>query len=525
MYRIALAIRYLRKRRIAYFAVGAVALCVAMVLVVHSVMSGFLDVVRSSSRSLLGDIILEIGGMESFPYYEEFIADLQREMSPQVAAATPVIISAGLLKMLGDIGEDRTRLVVVTGVQLETYKRINSFGKGLFYDTYYPGTTSFDPAPMPTWYWSDTGEPLLPQAYEEALAEYIARHGPPGPEVDAWRRIPRPVPGYFLEAGADQADPQARGEPHPGIILGIEMVAYRDETGKFNRMVPKGSLARLTVLTLTRGGTVPVDPTAVAALRYVDDSTTKIYDIDKQTVYTDFAWLQALLGYDAQERVDGSGITPPRATQIQIKLADGVDYRQARVQVEQVWQRFMDRIAPVCDPSDYYKMQYMLIQTWEERNDAFIRAVEKERILMVILFAIISIVAVLLIGCIFYMIVQEKTRDIGIVRSLGATARGVASVFLVYAVGVGVVGSAIGATGGALFVRYINEFQDLLARLDPSLRVWSPETYSFDRIPNTVRWFDAGVIVVIAILASVVGSLAAARKAAKIWPVDAIRYE
>ncbi len=55
--------------------------------------------------------------------------------------------------------------------------------------------------------------------------------------------------------------------------------------------------------------------------------------------------------------------------------------------------------------------------------------------------------------------------------------------------------------------------------------MWSPENYAFDRIPNIVKPFDAAVIVGIAVLSCVIGSLVAARKAAKIWPVDAIRYE
>ena len=171
-------------------------------------------------------------------------------------------------------------------------------------------------------------------------------------------------------------------------------------------------------------------------------------------------------------------------------------------------------------------MKNMQVQTWEQRNAGFINAVEKERILVLILFGLISLVAVLLVGCIFYMIVQEKTREIGIIRRMGATAWGVGQIFVTYALAIGVVGSVIGAAVGALFVRYINEFQDFIAEhIHPTLRVWSPESYSFDRIPNVVKSFDVAAIVAVAIVASVIGSLVAARKAAKIWPVDAIRYE
>ncbi len=234
------------------------------------------------------------------------------------------------------------------------------------------------------------------------------------------------------------------------------------------------------------------------------------------------------MGLDAREYVDGSGFSAPRATQIQVKLREGVDYNRARDTIRTLWDDFGARYAVFCpDPVDAYSLiRGMQVQTWEERNAGFINAVKKERILVDILFALISLVAVLLVGCIFYMIVQEKTREIGIVRSMGATAGGVWVIFVSYALVIGIVGSAMGTTVGVLFVRYINEFQDFIAeRIDPSLRVWSPENYAFDKIPNIVKPFDAAVIVGIGILACVIGSLVAARKAANIWPVDAIRYE
>jgi len=279
------------------------------------------------------------------------------------------------------------------------------------------------------------------------------------------------------------------------------------------------------LLAMTQSGGLPPDPTTRVVMRYVDDSRTKVFEIDKQAVYCDFEYLQELLNLGSLKLVDG-GKTAPRAMQIQIKLAPKVDYRQARDQVASLWASFMSEYAPVLDERDFFNMKNIYIRSWEDRNRDFINAVEKERILVLILFAIVSVVAIVLVGCIFYMIVQEKTRDIGIIKSMGATSRGVAGIFLTYAFAVGVVGSALGTTVGVLFVTYINEFQDFIAaRIHPSLRVWSPETYSFDRIPNEVPVFDATMIALVAILASIIGSMIAARRASKVWPVDAIRYE
>ncbi|MCK6486176.1 MAG: FtsX-like permease family protein [Phycisphaerae bacterium] len=123
------------------------------------------------------------------------------------------------------------------------------------------------------------------------------------------------------------------------------------------------------------------------------------------------------------------------------------------------------------------------------------------------------------------MIVVEKTRDIGIIKSLGGSAQGVAAVFLIYGAAIGVVGATLGSIIGAVFVRYINEVQDWLARLNPEWRIWSPQTYSFDRIPDTVKLDEMLWIAGLAILAAIVGAVAPALRAARTWPVEALRYE
>ena len=99
MYKLFFALRYLRRRRVAVFAVLSVWLCVAMVLIVISVMGGFLDMVKERSRGLLGDLIVDNATLEGFPYYQEFIDQLYKEMPDQVEVATPVIYNYGLIRM------------------------------------------------------------------------------------------------------------------------------------------------------------------------------------------------------------------------------------------------------------------------------------------------------------------------------------------------------------------------------------------------------------------------------------------
>ena len=110
-------------------------------------------------------------------------------------------------------------------------------------------------------------------------------------------------------------------------------------------------------------------------------------------------------------------------------------------------------------------------------------------------------------------------------KALGASGTGIAGIFITYAAGVGTAGSILGAGFGALFVHYSNEIQALLGWVDPQLRVWNPEIYSFDRIPNVVKPDDVITIVLVAITAAVIGATIPAIIAGRVWPVQALRYE
>ena len=70
-----------------------------------------------------------------------------------------------------------------------------------------------------------------------------------------------------------------------------------------------------------------------------------------------------------------------------------------------------------------------------------------------------------------------------------------------------------------------DDIQDFLASLHPQLRVWSPDVYSFDKIPEVVKRADAIWVACCAIIASISGSMFPAYIAGKVWPVDALRYE
>lgn len=545
MYKLFLTVRYLLKRHIAYFAVAAVTLCVMMVLVVMSIMGGWLEQVKLRARGLLGDVIVDNAAYSGFPLYQEFIDEIGAW--PEIVRATPVIYTYGLYRF---DDTPRNGMVRVVGLRLQDVYEVNAFKDGLFYEKHYPETTTLAPQRQPIWGVDLNAPPLLlideermylrprlPAPYQEAL-ERARQAGVQDTESTTTRTnrflarlgLP-PIPGVYEEPFAPEQPPLMTGNELPGIIVGRDIIAYRESDGTYTRpeSLPRGCRITLTLWATTARANV--DPIPIKQpFRYADDSRTGIYEIDSQHVYCNFELLQQLLQMDAAERIDPEtletvGTVPARCSQIQIKVRNGVDVLALCRRLEALYQGYRDDPRFELDAFEAGLVRSIKAMTWQESQIHIIGPVEKERILVTILFGIISLVAVTLVLCILYMIVLQKTRDIGIIKSVGASSGGAALIFVLYGAAVGVVGSVLGTIFGTLFVRYINEIQDLLIQISPALRVWDMQVYSFDRIPSNVNPIDAAWVIAFAIAASTMGSLVAAWRAGSMQPVEALRYE
>jgi lipoprotein-releasing system permease protein len=522
MYKWFMAWRYLHTKLIAIFAVLGVTLCVAMVLVVMSVMGGFLDTIKERSRGLLSDIVMDNTTLQGWPFYEEFARRLKDNLPEVVKTSTPVIYNYGIFRVPSS---SYTKPTQVVGIRFNEYGKVNDFNSGLHYEHYYPGTTHLGIQKQPVAGYAESGRFTLPREFQEANdrwremetdAEAIADYDkePFVPEPFAGRRVfaVRPEGPGYLEPG------------HQGVIVGCDLLNKRRPDGNFERAFARGLTMALTLMPITVKGNLKAEGAVKMPLRYADDSRTGVYEVDSKCVYVDFDVLQHKLAMDPQELVDG-GSSAPRTTQLLIALKEGVSLLEGRERITNEWERFLADLPAEPTETELHLLSYVDVQTWEDLQKPFITAVEKEKVLVTILFSLISGIAVVLIGCIFYMIVQKKTRDIGVLKALGATGPGVAGLFIIYAAVVGLVGSILGTTIGATFVYYINDIQDWLISINPQLQVWSPEVYTFDEIPNVVKGADAVWISIVAVLSSVVGSLIPAALAGLVWPVDALRYE
>ncbi len=163
-------------------------------------------------------------------------------------------------------------------------------------------------------------------------------------------------------------------------------------------------------------------------------------------------------------------------------------------------------------------------RTWLERNVNLFRAIRTEKVVMFIILVVAIIIAAFNISSTLVMTVMEKTRDVGILKSLGASRLSIMKIFLYQGFFVGILGTVMGVLSGGLIIRYIDVIADLVSKIF-GFEVFPKDIYLFDKIPAYISPFDISVIAISAILISVVAAVYPAWKASMLNPVEALRYE
>jgi len=153
-----------------------------------------------------------------------------------------------------------------------------------------------------------------------------------------------------------------------------------------------------------------------------------------------------------------------------------------------------------------------------------VAAVEKEILIVLFILLFISVVASFLILAIFWAMVSEKTRDIGVLRALGASRAGVAWLWLRYGLVIGLVGSILGGVVACAIVWNINPIHDWMGQA-LGLYLWDPKVYYFTEIPHDVEPRKAAIVLAGGLIFSVLGALIPAVRAARMDPVRALRFE
>jgi len=156
------------------------------------------------------------------------------------------------------------------------------------------------------------------------------------------------------------------------------------------------------------------------------------------------------------------------------------------------------------------------VRSWSELNKNLFSALKLEKITMFIILALIVVVACFNIASTLIMMVMEKTKDIGILKSIGADNRSIRKIFMLDGFLIGFAGTALGAIGGFGLSYLLKTYQFIKLPKD---------IYYIDRLPVNLELSDAITVIAAAMLISLLSTLYPSWQAAKMEPVEALRYE
>jgi lipoprotein-releasing system permease protein len=161
---------------------------------------------------------------------------------------------------------------------------------------------------------------------------------------------------------------------------------------------------------------------------------------------------------------------------------------------------------------------------WRQRNSTFFNALQVERNVMFLILTLIVLVAALNIISGLIMLVKDKGSDIAILRTMGATRYAIMRVFFITGAFIGVVGTLMGLAVGTLVCLNIETIRQFISWIT-NTELFSPELYFLSRLPAEMDVSETVAVVVMALTLSFVATLYPSWRAARLDPVEALRYE
>ncbi len=535
MYKLLLSWRYLKTRFIALASIVSVTLGVATLIVVNSVMAGFIQEMQVRLHGILSDVEVAAPGLDIIHQPQFHVDEINRLLGDQVEHITTVVRVPALLHFEVN-GYPMTQQIMLLGIDDESFGKVTDFYPYLMNANH---KSTMDFKLQEDGYDESLGEAgwghrrkiaEYEAAYSRQLQQIIEKNKQISPVQEQQASLPQ-LPDHIdqddnLENYRDEATAEAEiamrdpfdqhlpgpsadeifnpaVDQHTGIVLGMAIS---------NRKFPDPETGETRETYLIRPGddvhvTMPTSGANMNAVRenftVVDFYNSKMHEYDSSFAFMPISRMQKLRGM-----IDPySGARAVSA--IQIKLKPGSDLSEARDILRKRFPPFETNL---------------MIQTWQDTQRPLLSAINMElTILNILLFLIIAVAGFGILAT-FFMIVVEKTKDIGILKSLGAPSQGVMSIFLGYGLSLGTVGTGVGIVLGLLFVYFINDIAEVVSYLS-GREVFDPTIYYFAEIPTIVSPLMVLGVAIGALIIAVLASVLPALRAARMHPVQALRYE
>jgi lipoprotein-releasing system permease protein len=500
MYKLILCWRYLRTRYLAFACIISVMLGVATLIVVNSVMNGFSTKLRALLHNVLSDIVIETPNMDGFADPFGKMARIRKDtyLNEQIEAMAVTLECFAMIQFRHTDGQIATRPVRVIGIEMDSRTQVGGFWENL--SSYQDRKVKNEPIPPASF----EIPKHLADAYmnaEERLKQdrEIEQWFPQQQKVDSNFGIPEGLQDLFKKDPTQKPLPPPMRVPYvarlpKGAVVGqlIAFSKYRDpETGNLIEVQAIHPGDNIVLTTVSGQRLTPVYDSFVA----VDFFKSGMSEYDANCVFVPLDHLQSLRNMDN------------RATNILIKLKN---YGEA------------DKVTKALAKA--FEHEPLGIHTWEEKQGSLLKAIDIEKgILDVLLFMIIAVAGFGILA-IFSMIVSEKTRDIGILKALGASSGGVMKIFLTYGLLLGAIGALLGTILGLEITWHINEVEAFIA-LVTGQKVFDPGIYYFQQIPTEVSPWAVTIVNLGSVAIATVFSILPALRAAMLHPVAALRYE
>jgi len=319
---------------------------------------------------------------------------------------------------------------------------------------------------------------------------------------------------YYHKADAASAFKPSYDANLPGCVAGIDLMLRRDHRGRYSPgREPSRVMFDISCFPLTAKGALAKAGAGLVNTKtfyFSDYSHSGWAKVDYNVVYLPFNTAQLLCGMATGHK---------RVNAIHISFKPGVSLSAGCEKVKILWKKFL-RTKSTAKYANLLKN--VRVQSWKIYNRHIIAAVETERTLMSIIFAMLGIITIFIVFVVFYMIICHKSKDIGILKSLGVSSGNVAALFLGFAILLGVLGSVIGAVGAWRFLVNINQIEAWMYE-HFQFQLWDRRLYAIGDIPNAIDVSVLATIIVSALVVSVAGAILPSIQAAKRTVVETLQ--